>query len=760
MKSDRSFSHFLSQSGKNFFTGLFNIFIFLPYHFSITQLLKTLFYPWKHLVSVKTQAGFSFNEWAGRLAFNLISAGVGFFVRSSVIFFYIIIQMAYVLVLPLLILIYILLLPLLYLNFLLQKPEVERKRLLQETFLKKRLLAEENRQAVEAWFEFYYQLVHKPAWWQLSSLFSAPPIGRDWSMGYTPTLDRFAEELTKPKAHFPLLVDREKEIQQIELTLAKSAGAHVVIAGEEGVGKHTIVEALAKRIYDGRCNPVLAYKRIIKLDLEKIMSQSVDMSQKEALLKSLFEEAKAAGNIILLIDRFDRYISGGAAERIDLTLPIAEYARTGGLQFFGITTPFYYQKYVAANDTIQRLFEKVDVFEIPPKEALEILMKTAFAFEARFHVIIPYETLKETIDKSQFYITTIPFPEKAITLLDEACVYATESAKNRHDSLIITPEIIDLVLSKKTHVPVRLDQSFKDILLNLESLLSQKIISQKAAIGGLATALRKSFTLASSRKKPLASFLFFGPTGVGKTETAKALAQVFFGSAESLIRFDMSFYQTTNDIITLIGSLESGNPGLLTTAIRQKPYGVLLLDEIEKAHKDLLNIFLTVLDEGYFVDGYGKRVDCKNLMIIATSNAGSDMIYGFSKSEQNTEQNVGTTLGLSLPGNLLDRLVAQKIFTPEFLNRFDGVILYQPLNQEALTVIAQLSLKRLAEEVYKTHGVLLSVSETFLQHLVAKGYDPHFGARNLARVIRDEVEDKIAQLLLADKIHKGETVRF
>lgn len=751
MTHNRSFLNFYKTTSSHLFTAIFNLFIFLPYYFSVIRLLTTLLHPWKHLVAHKTRPGFSLEEWAGRISFNAISSGVGFVMRCLVLVTYVLIQMLFVLSLPFVILAYTLLTPFLYLGSFFEKPADERKRVLRQDFFKKRLLDEDNQAVVSQWFEvFYATYINKTPWWHLNSLFATPPLGRDWSAGYTPNLNRFSEELTKGKTHFKTLVDREKEIQQLSLVLSKSEEANVVVVGDEGVGKHTIVEALAKSIFEGKINPMLAYKRILKLDMERVIAQASDVSQKEALLKSLFEEARDAGNIIIFIDNFDKYISSGTSERIDLTTSIASYARSGQIQFIAITTPFFYQKYVITNAAINRLFEKIDVFEISQKEAMEILLKAAFEIESRFHLIIPYETIKETIEKSNFYITTIPFPEKAISLLDEACVYLTEQTINKNRSSIVTPEMIDAILTQKTHIPVRLNQSLKNKLINLESLLSQRIISQKEAIDKLSAAMRKSFTLASSRKKPLASFLFLGPTGVGKTETAKALSAVFFGSDDYLIRFDMSFYQNQNDIATLIGSIASGNPGLLTVAIREKPYGVLLLDEIEKGHKDLLNIFLTVLDEGYFTDGVGKKVDCKHLIVIATSNAGSGFIF----------QQSAVAVGLPSQNEIVNYIISKRLFTPEFLNRFDGVILYQPLGPEALLIITKHMLDVVAGEAQKTYGIRLSISEAFLQQLITKGWDRQFGARNMARVIRDQVEDKIARLVLTDKIKKGETMTF
>ncbi|MEK7096796.1 MAG: AAA family ATPase, partial [Patescibacteria group bacterium] len=281
--------------------------------------------------------------------------------------------------------------------------------------------------------------------------------------------------------------------------------------------------------------------------------------------------------------------------------------------------------------------------------------------------------------------------------------------------------IINQVLTEKTHIPTIITQQIKEKLLNLETLLFSRIIQQNEAIKKLSSTLRRSFLLIGKRKKPLASFLFLGPTGVGKTETAKAVSNVFF--EDHLLRFDMSEFQSKYDIPKLIG--DNTNPGLLTKTIHEQSYGVLLLDEIEKADKDLINIFLTVVDEGYFIDGMGKKVDCKNLVIIATSNA----------------QN-------------------ENLFSPEFLNRFDGVITFESLNKESIKILAKKIIEKISLDILKLYKVKVFVSEKTIDFISKKGFNPRFGARNLERTIRDEIEDKVAKIILSEKAKPGETIHL
>jgi len=740
---EKKLGFFLKRSFGDFFEAVSNVFIFLPYFFSIPTLLKTLFFPWKNLVTKKTTRGFSFSEWGDRLFFNLVSRTLGFFMRFSFLLFFLIILILYLISLPITFFVFIFLLPFQYLKIGFEKTEEEEKAGHRQHFIFNHLLNKENEAVVTQWFEEYYKKVYIHAhWWKISNLFSYPPMGRDWAVGYTPTVDEYCEELTSPlyQNQIKTAFDREKEIDQMQRIFSKSQEANVLIVGEEGVGKHTIIDAFAKKIYEGKVNNFLAFKRVLKLNMEKILTQFTDQKQRENFFEELLYEATEAKNIILFIDDLDKYIFSGS-DRVDLSVSLEKYAKTSKIQIIGVSTPFFYQKFIFPNEKISRIFEKVDVFEVSKSDAEKILLDATYFFEQRYQVIIPYESIKNTIDKSDFYITYIPFPEKAIDLLDSACTYVRQIKTNDKQIVKITPDIIDRMLTDKTHIPTSLTSQMKEKLLNLESLLFSTIVQQEEAVKEVSSALRRSFLLIGKRKKPLASFLFLGPTGVGKTETAKAITNAFFGSEKHMNRFDMSLYQSKNDIDNLIGSLDTGHPGLLTKTIRENPYGVLLLDEIEKGDKDLLNIFLTVLDEGYFTDGFGKRVDCKNLVIVATSNAGSDIIY---------QQKVS--------GNLINFLVEKRIFSPEFLNRFDGVITYLPLTETSIIEIARKMVNKIGEDIYKLYRVKLTVSDQFLKEIIGKGYDPKFGARNMERVVRKEIEDQVARLILENKAKEGETI--
>jgi len=720
---------YYKESIFNFGQATINLFLFLPYFFSVATLIKTLFYPWRNIVIGKTFVGFSFSDLGNRLAFNIISRTIGFFMRLSIISFYLLFQSGLMIALPFIALIYFVLVPFLYLNYLFQKTEDEKKEIIKKSFISKHLIEEENRSSGEKWAEVYYQRYFgKLKWWSLHNLYSTPPLARDWAVGYTPLLDKYTTDLATGAYlhHIKNIVDRQSEINEIERVLSKNFEDNVIIVGDEGVGKHTIIDALAKKIYLGKTNVHLMYKRILKLNMEHVLSSYIDQKQREDFFENLLKEAVDAKNIILFIDNFEKYV--------DYSVSIEKYGKTGDLQIVAVTSPFLYQKYILPNSKIDRLFNKIDVYEVKKDQALKIMLEAALDFEKYHDVTISYEAVVETIEKSEFYLTYIPFPEKSVDLLDNSCVYA----KSRGITFI-TPEIINKVLTEKTHVPTTLTSSIKEKLINLETLLMSAIINQDEAIKKLASSLRRSFLLIGKRKKPLATFLFLGPTGVGKTETAKSVASVFFGE-KHLIRFDMSLYQQKSDISKLIGDINYSEPGFLVRSINENPYGVLLLDEIEKANPDLLNIFLTIIDEGYFTDGFGRRIDCKSLVIIATSNAASDEIYKNNKLE------------------IMDYLIEKKLFSPEFLNRFDGVIVYHPLDEKSLLTIAKKKLEKTINDIYLLYKVKVEVADSTLKELVTKSYDPRFGARNLDRVIRDEIEDKISKLILENKVKEDKTI--
>jgi len=664
--------------------------------------------------------------------------------RLCLLLAFLFIELVYILLIPFIILLFFIFLPLTMLISALKKSDETKKLELKKQFVTSHSLTKETYKETEAWFDYIYENnLKKKDWWLLENLLSISPLARDWAVGYTPNLDKYCEELISAQYQSTErhIVGRKKEIEEIEQILSKTNRANVLIVGDEGIGKHTIIDAFSAKIYKGKSNTILNYKRVLKLNLESILKESVDQKQREAIVEELFKEAAIASNVILVLSNFEKYVATGS-DAVNLTLPIQKYADSPMIQFIGITTPYFYEKYIYHNDKLITLFPKINVEEITKDEAIKILMEIASVFEKRYKLTIPYETISNIISKSEFYITNIPFPEKAISLLDRC---ASRAYQNKNE--ILRPEIIDEEITEITQAPTTIDTNIKLKLLNLEKNLSKYIIDQENALTTLANSIRRAFLLLGKRKKPMASFLFLGPTGVGKTETAKALMSTFFENKNRLLRFDMSQYQSKENIKDLIGNPDNQNPGLLTKTIRENPYGVLLLDEIEKADSDLLNIFLAILDEGYFTDSFGEKVDCKNLIIIATSNAASDFIFERLASNKTIAQQ-----------NLIDYLISKDYFSPEFLNRFDGIVYFKPLDKLSLHKIAQKMIAELVADYKSSHNISLNISQETIENIVTKGYNIQFGARNMQRTIMEEIGSKIDTKIIEGSIKAGETI--
>ncbi|MCX6732795.1 MAG: hypothetical protein NTV98_04625, partial [Candidatus Roizmanbacteria bacterium] len=446
---------------KDYFEVVYTLIFFFPYFFSFIPLLKTLFFPWKHIVTKKEIRGFSFSEYFNRLLLNLISSLIGASMRLSLISFCIIFEIFYIIALPFMSVFFIcIFLPIKLGLFLIKPTDEEIKEQEKMAFLASHCLKDENKIVVTEWFEEIYKKEQiEKKWWDKKILFSYPPLARDWAVGYTPTLDSYVEDLTssvyQSTAHH--IVGRKSELAVIQEILTKSEEANIILVGEEGVGKRTVVDALARLIYEGQTGKQLAYKRILRLNMEKILTTFTDLKQRELFFEDLLNEAVDAKSVILLLENIDKYCSSGEG-RIDLTTSLEKFARHPALQFVGITTPFFYQRYVFPNEKIGRLFTRVDVKEISKQEALMTILHSIPSFEKTYFVSIPYETASAVIEKSEFYITYIPFPEKAIELLDQTCAhyFAQEKKSPSNKISLILPDYVDTVLSEKTHIPTRL----------------------------------------------------------------------------------------------------------------------------------------------------------------------------------------------------------------------------------------------------------------------------------------------------------------
>lgn len=575
-------------------------------------------------------------------------------------------------------------------------------------------------------------------------------IGRDWSFGYTPTLSQFAINLNievEFAGHINVY-GRSSEVDEIERILAKSSQNNALLIGDPGIGKKTIVKGFVERLVKDKSLPSLKYMQVFQVDTGALLSGSSQSGEIAMRVKGIFNEAARAGNIILFFDNFHALVSKkDGVGQIDTSEVLIPYLN-GAIKVIGATNLEDFHKNIEASPAVLGAFNKISVHETNPIETVEVLEEVAPHIEHRDNVFWPYQSLREVVRVADRYIQRKPSPKKAIEIMDEVSVEVSRSGGK-----IVFAKNIDELVSKKLEVPVaQAEGEEAKKLLGLEEFLHQRVIGQDEAIKAVANAMRRARAGVQSKERPIGVFLFLGPTGVGKTETSKALAESYFGSEKNMIRIDMSEYQEQSSIYRLIGSPPAagaeGEKGQLTTAVMDNPFSLILLDEIEKAHKDILTLFLQVFDDGRLTDGTGRVIDFTNSIIISTSNAGSELIR-----ERVAEGKTGETLKVEL----LNYLQTNSIFRPEFLNRFDEVVSFHPLTKEQIVQVAQLMLKSLAKRMLEKE-ITVEFTDAAVNKLAEVGFDPVYGARPMRRAIQDKVENLLANKLLSGEISRGAQV--
>lgn len=581
--------------------------------------------------------------------------------------------------------------------------------------------------------------------WSRDALGRVPGFGKDWGYGETALLERYASEITGEAALTPLSeIFGKREADELERMLARGRETNVLLVGEEGVPKLAPVQLLARRIRAGTVLPPLEHKRIFVLNGALFVSAMKEKTALESELMRVLTEASKAGNIIFVFDRFDAMVAGARSLQSDILAVLDPFFVSSEIQIAGIAETGAFHQFLEPNGTVKERFERVFVEGAGAAASIPLLEDEAVLLEAREGVVFTFQSIRAVAESAERYFPEGVMPDKAIDLLSELPPKA-HAAKKR---LITKADVLELV-SRKTGIAageVKGEERTK--LLKLEEILHERIVGQEEAVRGISGALRRARSGIGNPERPLGSFLFLGPTGVGKTETTKALAQAFFGDEKQIIRFDMSEYREDDALARLIGSFESGKAGVLTSALRERPYGVLLLDEFEKTNKDIHDLFLQILDEGFFTDAAGKRVNARNLMIIATSNAGSDIIWQSLKEGKGLDKDV-----------VMTEIINRGIFKPELLNRFDGVILFHPLGSEHLRTVARFQLQKLAHRL-EEKGLELVIADSLLDYLVSVGQDPKFGARPMNRAIQEKVEQVIAEKMLRGEIAAGSRVEL
>ena len=635
----------------------------------------------------------------------------------------------------------------------------------------------------------------------------------------TPSLDQFSRDLTELARDGKLdpVVGRETEIDRVIQILSRRSKNNPCLIGEPGVGKTAIVEGIAERIMGGMVPDTVLGKRVVSLDLSGIVAGSKYRGEFEERIKKVLAEVAKAGNVLLFIDEIHTIIGASVAEgAIDASNILKPALARGEVQVIGATTIEEYRKYIEKDAALERRFQPVVVEEPTEEEAISILKGLRGQYESHHHVTITDEAVEAAVRLSARYINDRFLPDKAIDLMDEAAAKVRlhvggdpreaaelrreiaesqetleqalsggdlEAAREaqtkrqeleekleklnakakqggrRHHQTVGEDEIADVV-SGWTKIPVKkLTEGEAARLKKLEAALHKRVIGQEEAVSAVAKAVRRGRVGLKDPKRPIGSLLFLGPTGVGKTEISKALAEAVFGQEQAMIRVDMSEYMEKHSVSKMIGSppgyVGHEDGGQLSEKVRRNPYAVILFDEIEKAHPDVFNILLQVLDDGHITDSQGRKVDFKNTIIIMTSNAGAQAIVepkklGFASGndeKQNYER---------MKGSVMEEV--RRIFKPEFLNRIDETIVFRALNKDDMKQIVGLMTKELAKRCETQLGITLVVRDAAKQYIVDKAYDPKYGARPLRRKIQDEIEDPLAEKLLDGSIRRGDEV--
>jgi ATP-dependent Clp protease ATP-binding subunit ClpC len=630
----------------------------------------------------------------------------------------------------------------------------------------------------------------------------------------TPALDSFGRDLTEmgKKGELDPVIGRNSEIERLVQILCRRTKNNPVLLGEAGVGKTAIVEGLAQRIIDKEVPDLLHDRRVVVLDLAMMVAGTKYRGQFEERIKAVMNEVRRAGNVILFIDELHTLVGAGGAEgAIDASNVLKPALSRGEIQCIGATTFDEYRKYIEKDSALERRFQSI-VVEPPNKEqTVEILKGLRIKYEEHHRVVITDAALEAAVEMSTRYIPSRVQPDKALDVIDEAgsCVRLSsmtkppdladiegrierlnvdkedavkgadyEKAANLRDKAeklraekdriqkewrdrmaetagTVDEDIIAEVVSKMTGVPLtRLEETESARLLQLEDELHRTVISQKDAVSLVSRAIRKARSGLKDPNRPMGCFLFVGPSGVGKTLLAKALSESMFGNADSLVYLDMSEYMEKHTVSRLVGAppgyvgYEEG--GQLTEKIRRRPYAVVLLDEVEKAHPDVFNMLLQIMEEGRLTDSFGRKVDFKNCIIIMTSNIGADMIkggsgFGFGKREEVQDYE---NMKMALMGQI------EKFFRPEFINRLDDTIVFRPLTKEDLYGIIDNELEKVSERL-RLRGLDMTLDEQAKDFLIEKGYNPDFGARPLRRAISSHIEDPLAEALLSGEYDQG-----
>lgn len=615
-------------------------------------------------------------------------------------------------------------------------------------FLLSQEITKEELQGSAEWVERAEIAARKlERWWSRDELGRIEGLGKDFAYGVAFMLEKYGNPMVKdPMYKVAEATKREEddEVEAMETALCKAKEANVLLIGKDIVQATLSVARLTAKIRSGKALPPIEYKHIYKLDPNAIIAAKKTKPEIEAEVRKVFQQAHDAGNIILLLENLPAIIKSAEIAGIDFVEIIRPFLLSPSLQVIATSEEDAAHGNVERSTAVMQFFEVVRMHDMDDAGVLSILEQTAIKEEGKHGVLVTYPALVATVKSAERYFPDGVMPDKAIDLLEEAIPYAAEHGTDR-----LTDALILEMVEGKTGVPLgKAEGQEKDKLINLESILHERVIGQDSAVTSIAKAMRRARSGIGNPNRPLGSFLFLGPTGVGKTETAKALAFAMFNDEEAMLRLDMSEYSGPDAVERLIGSFDGGAAGVLSSMLREKQYGVLLLDEFEKSQQKVHDLFLQVLDEGQFSDVNGKKINARNLVIIATSNAAADLI--FKMNEQGIDP-------ATQDDSIINAIVERGIYRPELLNRFDGTIVFHPLSTDNIAKIARIKLMGLAKRLIEK-GITLAITDELVAIAAKEGFDQKFGARPMNRFIQEHVEQAVADKMLAGTVSAGSQI--
>jgi ATP-dependent Clp protease ATP-binding subunit ClpA len=616
---------------------------------------------------------------------------------------------------------------------------------LQQFLEAEKISVAEAQQLADYYHERNHIIRRSQEWWNVARHRRTGGIAKEWSVSYTTALDSFTVELTADinlRADLLPLYTRSTVVDEAVRQLNKAQGQNIVLVGPYGSGRKEIFYHLASKILNYQTKTELDGFQVRVLQTTHLLSSASTPAALQGLLEQLFSDVVRAKNVILFVDQIDLLLDPtGKLGSANISGLLDSYLTHREVRLIGSTTTEKFYELIKPNQTLLAQLTPIEVPLPSPAELQFIVLSQLSSIENRYRVFFLLTAVKQAVALAERYIKDQASPKRELDLLEE--IAAEVHGLGR--SIVEDVDVIKVV-ERKSKVPIQVNEAEQHTLLNLKAELHKRIIGQDRALEQISNALLRARAGLASGKKPVGSFLFLGPTGVGKTETAKALSAIYFGSEDAAVRLDLSEYAQADSLTKLLGTNAASDPGALTVAIQDHPSAVVLFDEIEKSHPQVRSLFLQLLDEGRLTTNYGKALDFTNSIIIATSNAGSDIIQQAIQA--------GNTPA-SIERGLLDSLISQKIFAPEFLNRFDGVIIFSSLTPAEVKQVVVLRLQELTARLREQKQLELELAPAVVTQLAEKGYDPVFGARALDRLIKTELETVIAREIIAQQPKPG-----